>query len=107
MNSAAIEMRFQIVDLPVNQSGRIEDPMAAVHDVIVERDHHQRGIGDDAPELAGVERGELHGLPSAQRAQVAKDLVGAEHLKIEIQDSHTDTLHPATRRRGPPGAELR
>ena len=100
-------MRLEIVDAAVHETRSIEDAMPAVHHVIVERNHHQRGIGDDAPELAGVERGELYGLPSAQRAQVAKDFVGAEHLKVEIQDSHTDTLHPATGRRGPRFTEPR
>ena len=37
--------------------------MPAVDHVVVERQHHQRGIGHDAAELARVERPVLHRLP--------------------------------------------
>ena len=88
-------MRLEIVDATIHDAGSIEDAVPPMDHVIVERNHHQRRVGDDAPELAGVEGGKFDGLSCTQRTQVAKDFIGAEHLEIEIQDSHTHTLHPA------------
>ena len=75
-------MRLEIVDAAVDDTRRIEDAVPAVHHVIVERNHHQCGIGDDAPELAGVEGGELDRLPSAKRAQVREHVIRSEQLEI-------------------------
>ena len=60
-------MRLEVVNLVRRRCGRIEDAVAAMHDVVVEREHHQRGVGDDALQLAGIERPVLDGLPRAQR----------------------------------------
>ena len=51
----AIEVRFEVVDLAVDQARSVEDPVAAMHHVIVERQHHQGRVGDDAAQLAGIE----------------------------------------------------
>ena len=67
-------MRFEIVDLPVDDAGGVEDAVAAVHHVIVERNHHQRRIGDDAAKLAGIERRVLDRLLRAQGAQLVEDV---------------------------------
>jgi hypothetical protein len=72
-------MRFQIVNTPVHQTSSVEDAVAAVDHVIVERNDHQRGISDDASELAGIERAELDGLPRAKRAQAGKHILRAEN----------------------------
>src|SRR5262245_914928 len=48
--------------------------MAAMHHVIVEREHHQRGIRDDAAELARVEGVVAHRLPRAQRFEPRDDV---------------------------------
>jgi hypothetical protein len=60
-------MRLEVVDLPGDDGGGIENAVAAVDDMIVEGDHHQRWIRDDALQLAGVERPVLDGLSRAQR----------------------------------------
>ena len=74
-------MRFEIVDAPVHEPGGVEDAVAAMDHVVVERDQHQRRIGDDAAELARIERVELHRLPRPQRAQAAQHVVGVQHPK--------------------------
>jgi hypothetical protein len=34
-------VRVEIVDLPVDDAGGVEDAVAAMHHVVVERNHHQ------------------------------------------------------------------
>ena len=77
-------MRLEIVDTAVHEAGRIEDPVAAMHDVVVEGDHHERRISDDASELARVERGVLHWLSRAQRLKAGQYVAGTEPLKSEV-----------------------
>ena len=62
-------MRLEVVDLSANEAGGVEDAMAAVHHVVVEREHHQRRIGDHPAQLAGVERREFHRLAVAECAE--------------------------------------
>ena len=70
-------MRFEIVDAAVDEAGRVEDAVTAMHHVIVEGNDHQGRIGDDAPELARVEGGEFDRLSSAKRPQARKHVVRA------------------------------
>ena len=77
----AIEVRLEIVDLPADQPRGVEDAVTAVHHVVVERNHHQRRVGDDAAELARVERGELHRLARAQGAEAGQDIGGGQDLQ--------------------------
>ena len=51
-----IQVRVELIEHAMSQRGRVEDGMAAVHHVIVERQHHERGIGDDTAEHAGIHR---------------------------------------------------
>jgi len=85
-------MGFEIVDAAIDQARRVEDAVAPVHHVIVERKNHQRRIGDDATELARVERVESHRLARAQRAQGRQHLVGAQRRKLDVRGRHTPTL---------------
>ena len=40
-------MRVEVVDLPIDDPRGVEDAVAAMDHVIVERDHHHRRVGDD------------------------------------------------------------
>ena len=62
--------------------------MAAVHHVIVERDHHQRRIGDDAAELTGIERGVFHRLLRAQGAELFEDVLVGQRSQRRVGDGH-------------------
>ena len=55
-------MGFEIVNPAVDQAGRVEDAVSAMHHVIVERNHHQRRFGDDAAQLARVKGVVVDGL---------------------------------------------
>ena len=62
----------------MRQCGGVEDGVAAVHHVIVERQHHERGVGDDAAEDAGVHRVEVACLRVDRLAQAADRIVRAK-----------------------------
>jgi hypothetical protein len=74
----AIEVRLEIVDPAVDDAGGVEDAVAAVDHVIVERNHHQRRIRHHAAKLAGVERRVLDRLPGAQRLQLIDHVGGRQ-----------------------------
>ena len=40
-------MDTQAIQATVTQSAGVEDPVTPMHQMVVERDLHQRGIGDD------------------------------------------------------------
>ena len=84
----AVEVCLEVVDPAVHQRGRIEDAVPAMHDVIVEGNHHQCRVGDDAAELAGVEGGVLHRLTGAQVAEPRKRFVGSQDLDAGSIDRH-------------------
>ena len=67
-------MRVDVVDLPANDRRGVEDAMAPVDDVIVEREHHQRRIGDDPVQLARIEGPEVDWLLRAERSQLSDDV---------------------------------
>ena len=81
--------------LPVDEPRGVEDAVAAMHHVVVERNHHQRRVGDDAAELAGVERGEGHRLAFAQRAEAGQHVGGGQHLQVGVGSGHGG--HSSTR----------
>ena len=83
-----IEVRLEIVNVPGDEAGGVEDAMAAMDHVIVERDHHQGRIGDDAAKLAGVEGSVFDRLTRAQRAQGGKRLIGVEQGNRAGRDGH-------------------
>src|SRR5262249_20134442 len=58
---------------------RVEDAVAAVHHVVVERDDHQCGVGHDPAELARVERPVLDRLAGPKRAELLDYLTGRQH----------------------------
>ena len=72
-------MRLEIVDPAADEPGRVEDAVATVDHVVVEREHHQRRVGDDAAELTGVERGVCHRLASAKRVEAGEHVGGVQH----------------------------
>jgi hypothetical protein len=72
-------MGLQVVNLAVHQPGRIEDPVAAVHHVIVEGDYHERRIGHDAAELARVEREVFDQLSRAKRPQPGEHIFAGQY----------------------------
>ena len=78
-------MRIEVVDPAVDDAGGVEDAVAAMDHVIVERDHHQRGIGDDAAELARVERRVFDRLLRAQRAQLFEHVLVGEHFERSVR----------------------
>ena len=63
--------------LAVHDGGGVEDPVAAVHHVVVERQDHERGIGHDPAELARVERPVLDGLAASGGAELLERLLGS------------------------------
>ena len=85
-------MRIQIVNLAVDDARGVEDAVAAMDHVVVERDHHQGGIGDHPSELAGIERGVLDGLFRAQRPQLFKHFMFVQHPKGGIGGGHKPTV---------------
>jgi hypothetical protein len=89
----AVEMGLEVVDLPVHDGRGVEDAVAAMHDVIVEGEHHEGGVGHDAAELARVESPVANGLPRPQGAKVLDDLVGLEHARGE-RDHQANTSTP-------------
>src|SRR5215510_2759284 len=50
----SIQVRIQLIEHTLGQSGRIEDGMAAMDHMIVEWQNHQRRICDNAAEHAGI-----------------------------------------------------
>ena len=81
-------MRVEIVDPAVDDAGGVEDAVAAMDHVIVERNHHQRRIGDDAAELARIERRVLDRLLRPQRAQLLEDVGVGEDLERGVGGWH-------------------
>ncbi len=67
-------MRIEVVDPAVDDAGGVEDAVAAMDHVIVEGNHHQCRVGDDAAELARVERRVFDRLLFAQLAQLCEKL---------------------------------
>ena len=66
-----------------------------MHDVIVEGEHHEGGVGHDAAELARVEGPVANGLPLSERAKVLDYLVGLEHPGGErLHQANTSTPRP-------------
>ena len=74
-------MRLEVVNLPADQAGGVEDAVAAVHHVVVERQDHQRRVGHDAAELARIERGERHRLPLSKGVEAGQDVGGVQDLQ--------------------------
>jgi hypothetical protein len=54
-------------------------PVPAMHHVVVEWQHHQCRVCDDAPELARIEGAEFHRLTFAHRTKGSHDLIGGEY----------------------------
>ena len=87
---------------------RVPGSVAAVDHVVVERDDHQRRIGDDATELARVERVELDRLLRAQRAKSGQDVVRAQYPEREIRGRrHSPNTSTAVRSRTTPARPWR
>ena len=80
-------MCLEVVDLAVHEACRIEDAMAAVHHVIVERDYHERRIGYHAAELARVKREVFNELSPAKRSQPSKHIFAGQHSNSD-RSSH-------------------
>ena len=76
------QVRVEVVDAPVHQPRRVEDPVPAVDHVIIERDDHQRRIGDDASKLAGVERRVADRLAGPQGLQGSDDVGGGQGREL-------------------------
>ncbi len=55
--------------------------MAAVNHVVIERQHHQRRVGDNPAQLAGVQRPELYRLVSPEAAQGVEHILSCQHAK--------------------------
>jgi hypothetical protein len=91
-----IEMRLEIVDASVDDPGRVEDAVAAMHHVIVERDHHQRGICDDATELARVEGVELNRLPPAELVERGENVSRRQQPGHVCGGAHWTTVRQAS-----------
>jgi len=72
----------------------VEDSVAAMHHVVVEWDHHQRGIRHDTAELARVERSEFDWLALTQISQRGKHCRRVEVLRIQFVVCHARTLSP-------------
>ncbi len=77
----AFEVGVEIVDPPADERRRVEDAMAAVNHVVIERQHHQRRVGDNPAKLAGVERLELYRLVSPEAAQGVEHILSCQHAK--------------------------
>src|SRR5262249_55494419 len=75
----AIEVRLEVVDLASLDRRGVEDAVAAVHHVVVERDDHQRGVGHDSAELARVERPVLDRLAGPERPELLDYVTGRQH----------------------------
>ena len=55
-------MRVELIKHPMRQCGGIEDAVAAMHHMIVEPQHHESRIVNDAAENAGVHCVKVRGL---------------------------------------------
>jgi hypothetical protein len=75
----AIEVGIEIVDFSVDECRGVEDAVAPVDHMVVERNHHQRRIGDDTPELARIKGRVVDGLPSAERLHPRDHVFGGEN----------------------------
>src|SRR5262249_13922520 len=72
----------------------VEDAVAAVHHVVVERDDHQRGVGHDSAELARVERPVLDRLAGPERPELVDYVTGRQHWQSG-RHRHDGVLHAA------------
>ena len=79
-------MCLEIVDPAVDQAGGVEDAVTAMDHVVVERDHHQRRVGDDASELTGIERANLTGW----RARMVRSAATTSSGASTFSDVETD-----------------
>src|SRR2546427_6925032 len=79
-------MRLEVIDLAGLDRRGVEDAVPAVHHVIVERDDHQRGVGHDPAELAGVERPVLDRLPGQVLGVL---LQPADRKSTRLNSSHS------------------
>src|SRR5215510_533225 len=95
-------MRLEVVDLAAFDCRGVEDPVATMHHVIVERDDHQCGVGDDPAELARVERPVLDRLPGPKRAELLDYITGRQHWQSG-RHRHDRLLHAAMYHLSPPG----
>ena len=74
-------MRFEVVDAAGNEGRGIENAVTAMDHVVVERQHHQRRVGDDAAELTRVERVEFDRLTLAHVRSAAMTWSGARTFR--------------------------
>ena len=88
----SIEVRIEIVNPAVDDARGVEDAVAAMDHVIVERNHHQCRIGDDAAELARVERRVLDRLLLAQRAQLCENVCIGEDFERRVSGRHDEIV---------------
>src|SRR4030095_5937872 len=89
-----IQVRLEVVDLAALDRRGVEDAVAAVHHVVVERDDHQRRVGHDPAELARVERPVLDRLPGPERPELLDYLTGRQHWQSG-RHRHDHLLHAA------------
>ncbi len=55
-------MGIELVQLTIHNGRGVEDGMTAMHHMVIERQHHQRGIGRDPAQDARVHGGKIRGF---------------------------------------------
>ena len=74
-----MQVRVELIEHAMGQRSRVEDRVAAVHHVIVERQHHERGVGDDAVEDARIHRVKIRRFGVNGLAQTRKRFFSGEN----------------------------
>ena len=72
-------MRIELIKHPVRQRSGVKDAVTTVHHMIIERQHHERRIVDDAAKDARVHRVKVRGITVRCFAQAGDRLCAGEN----------------------------
>jgi hypothetical protein len=87
---------LEVVNFPVDESRGVEDAVTAMDHVVVERQHHERGIGDDAAQLARVESEIVYRLPLPHRVEARQHVFARQQREVCARNRHAATLARGT-----------
>ena len=71
-------MGLEVIDPAFDDGGGVEDGVAPMDHVVVEREDHEGGIGDDTPKLARIEGRVLHRLPAPKGPELVDHGLGRQ-----------------------------
>src|SRR4029450_1710730 len=94
----SIQVRIQLIEHPLGQGGGIEDRVATMNHMIVERQNHQRWIGDNAAKNARIHGVKVNRFGMDNLTEAGDGLVCSEDLSF-LRARHTRIWETRSERR--------